>query len=141
MQIQSLKAIGTGLHNITHNLNRFDLRYTFDSPNVDYTGHDEGNQLLFVQFKDGKSYLYFDVPVEVWKEWNSTSPGNFLASRIKGHYRYERQESYYAEPADSKDVAEAFKQLLHHRDSTKGLYATDKPEMVVDDKGFLFKID
>lgn len=55
-------------------------------------GHDENTQTVQVTFNNGSAYQYFDVPNGIAKEFMNNPPegshGKYLASNIKGIYRY-----------------------------------------------------
>jgi len=54
-------------------------------------GYDETSQILAVEFKNGTTYHYFDVPKHVFEQMKAaSSKGSFLAQNIKGVYRYAR---------------------------------------------------
>jgi len=79
---------------------------------------------LAVEFLNGKTYTYFDVPDELAEEMVAAeSTGAFLNRRIKGNYRYAQTNSF-------PDV----KTLLHHKDTTVGLWATDKPDAIPEER-------
>ena len=62
-----------------------------ESSNIARFGYDDANQVLFVEFRNGSVYQYFDVPKNVFEQMNTApSKGKFLADRIKGAYRYAR---------------------------------------------------
>lgn len=62
-----------------------------DSSNVEAVGYDEDSSTLQVEFKNGGMYQYFDVPEEVFIGLrDADSVGGYLASRIKGTYRYSK---------------------------------------------------
>jgi hypothetical protein len=47
--------------------------------------------VLKVEFKNGGTYDYFDVPEQIFDQMRSApSKGQFLAQQIKGSYRYAR---------------------------------------------------
>lgn len=62
------------------------------SSTVASIGYDAQTQTLEVEFtKEGRIYQYFDVPKAVHNAFlASDSKGRFLASQIKGVYRYAR---------------------------------------------------
>lgn len=61
------------------------------SSNIDSAGYDEGNQYLFVAFKGGGNYMYYDVPPwTLGAMVRSDSPGRFLNEQIKPRYRYDK---------------------------------------------------
>jgi hypothetical protein len=62
-----------------------------ESTNINRFGYDEANLVLFVEFKNGSVYQYFDVPEQLFEQMKSaSSKGRFLAQMIKGTYRYAR---------------------------------------------------
>ncbi len=61
------------------------------SSNVAAFGYDRQTQTLEVEFNNGRIYQYFDVPEAVHEAFlASDTKGGFLASQIKGVYRYAR---------------------------------------------------
>jgi len=58
------------------------------SSNVESIGYDIGSETLEIEFKNGATYQYFDVPENELE--HADSVGGYLASRIKGTYRYSR---------------------------------------------------
>ncbi|MBU0673149.1 MAG: KTSC domain-containing protein [Proteobacteria bacterium] len=62
-----------------------------DSSNVESVGYDEDSSTLQIEFKNGSTYQYFDVPEDVFIGLrDADSVGRYLAARIKGTYRYSR---------------------------------------------------
>lgn len=62
-----------------------------DSSNVAAVGFDEDSQTLQVEFKNGATYQYFDVPEIIFEGLRDAgSPGQFLNQQVKGTYRYSR---------------------------------------------------
>ena len=63
----------------------------FSSSNVASIRYDADQSLLEVSFHNGSSYHYYDVPAVVADNFErAESKGSYLASAIKGHYRYSR---------------------------------------------------
>lgn len=64
----------------------------FDTPessNISRVGYDETSRVLKVEFKNGNSFDYFDIPGSTFQAMrNSPSKGQYLAQQIKGAYRY-----------------------------------------------------
>lgn len=61
------------------------------SSNIAAVGYDEGSQTLQIQFINGTSYQYFDVPEQIFIELRDAgSIGAYLASNIKGVYRFSK---------------------------------------------------
>lgn len=64
---------------------------TPDSSNIARYRYDEKGRVLTVEFKNGGTYNYYDVPLPVYAQMNAaTSKGKFLAQNIKNNYRYAR---------------------------------------------------
>jgi hypothetical protein len=61
------------------------------SSNIDSIGYDPDSQTLEIEFKNGSTYQYFDIPELIHTELiNSDSIGGYLATNIKGVYRYSK---------------------------------------------------
>lgn len=66
-------------------------RIPVSSSNIASIGYDQKTQTLEVEFLKGSLYQYFDVPQIVYEEFiGADSKGKFLATQIKGIYRYAR---------------------------------------------------
>lgn len=62
-----------------------------ESSNIARFGYDESSQILTVEFNNGGSYNYYDIPAMVFEQMKAApSKGQFLARSIKGVYRYAR---------------------------------------------------
>ena len=62
-----------------------------ESSNITRFAYDNATQVLFVEFRNGGVYQYFDVPESVFEQMKAApSKGQFLAQNIKGAYRYAR---------------------------------------------------
>ena len=63
-----------------------------DSSNIEAIGYDETSQELHVQFLSGSTYVYYDVPSELFDAFVAApSKGSFLNREIKEVFRYARQ--------------------------------------------------
>jgi len=64
---------------------------TPESSNIARYRYDEKLHVLTVEFKNGGTYNYYDVPQTEYEQMNSApSKGGYLARSIKGAYRYAR---------------------------------------------------
>ena len=64
---------------------------TPDSSNLARYKYDDKARVLTVEFKNGGTYNYYDVPQGVFEQMKSaSSKGQFLAQNIKNTYRYAR---------------------------------------------------
>lgn len=62
-----------------------------NSSNIERFAYDPVSRVLKVEFKNGGTYDYFDVSQSDFERMRSApSKGQFLASDIKGRYRYAR---------------------------------------------------
>lgn len=62
-----------------------------ESSNISRFGYDDANQVLYVEYRSGGVYQYFDVSPSVFEQLKTApSKGQFLAREIKGSYRYAR---------------------------------------------------
>jgi len=63
--------------------------YTITTTTANIADFDYKSQVLTVNFSDGNSYEYFDVPKEVYRKFiNSDSPGRFARRHIFNNYVY-----------------------------------------------------
>ena len=61
------------------------------SSNVASVGYDEDSSTLQVEFNNGTTYQYFDVPENIFVGLRDAgSVGGYLADNIKGTYRYSK---------------------------------------------------
>lgn len=64
---------------------------TPESSNIQRFRYDPHSQILKVEFKNSGVYEYYDVPSHMYEGMaGASSKGQFLASQIKGAYRYAR---------------------------------------------------
>ena len=64
---------------------------TPESSNIAGFGYTKETQVLTVEFNNGGTYNYYDVPETTFEEMkNASSKGKFLAQNIKGRFRYAR---------------------------------------------------
>lgn len=60
-----------------------------DSSNIESVGYDSGNRELHVRFLGNRTYVYSDVPSELFEEMlRAPSKGSFLNRAVKGAYAY-----------------------------------------------------
>lgn len=63
----------------------------FTSSNIASIRYEDAQAVLEVTFHNGGTYQYYDVPSRVVDDFKrAASMGTFLASNIKGHYRYSK---------------------------------------------------
>ena len=64
-------------------------KYWIGSPNVARTKYYPNENKFELEYRNGKTYHYFDFPAELWAEsLEAISIGSFLHRRIKGKYRF-----------------------------------------------------
>ena len=56
---------------------------------IDAVGYDHENSILYVQFKSGGTYRYFDAPLSLWERLTTTtgSVGRLYYQNIKHQYK------------------------------------------------------
>jgi len=55
------------------------------------SAYDGGNSILWLRFRSGDVYRYFDFPEQQYREFlEAESRGRYFLSRIRNHFRYER---------------------------------------------------
>jgi hypothetical protein len=60
-----------------------------DSANIESVGYDTSNRELHVRFLGNRTYIYSDVPAELYEELlRAPSKGSFLNRAVKGAYAY-----------------------------------------------------
>lgn len=65
--------------------------HNVDSSNVAAVGYEEDSQTLQVEFNNGGTYQYFDVPQAIFEGLlGASSVGQYLNQNVKGSYRYSR---------------------------------------------------
>lgn len=61
------------------------------SSNLRRARHDESQMALEIEFTNGRTYRYFDVPLHEFEALTrAASPGTYFNENIKGRYRYAR---------------------------------------------------
>jgi hypothetical protein len=70
-------------------------RVRLQSSMLAQVAYDESVQTLEVLFRNGRTYLYFDVPPEVWRELiaaeaGGSSAGEYFNQNIRTQYRYDK---------------------------------------------------
>ncbi len=62
------------------------------SSNLDFVEYDSTYCELFITFKSGSKYVYFNVPESVYCDLlNAPSKGKYFNKNIKPFYRYQRR--------------------------------------------------
>jgi KTSC domain len=66
-------------------------RTPVSSSSIASVGYDSDSSTLEIEFNNGSIYQYFDVSENVFNELlGSASVGGYLASNVKGVYRFSR---------------------------------------------------
>ncbi len=62
---------------------------TYSSGSVKRIKYLKDKNILEVEFPNGSTYHYKEVPETLWKElFKDPSPGKFISDKIKNHYEY-----------------------------------------------------
>jgi KTSC domain len=60
-----------------------------DSSNIEAIGYDEANRELYVQFRNGRTYVYIDVPSELHRELlDADSKGSYFNRAIRPNFEF-----------------------------------------------------
>ena len=63
-----------------------------ESSSIDAVGYDPDSHRLYVRFRSGRTYVYYDVVKRVFDDLLAAdSKGRFLNAEIKGAYDYRRR--------------------------------------------------
>jgi len=66
-------------------------KHIVESTNLDWVSYDEEENKLYVQFKNGGLYVYFDVPKEIFMNLlKASSKGRYHAVMIKYKFKYDK---------------------------------------------------
>ena len=92
------------------------------------------NEILRIYFENGQVVAYKDVPEGLAVGMaQAPSAGSYMRLYIVGKYAYEVEKQ--------SKMKERYNKLEHHKDTTVGLYATDRPDLIPEEiKSLFFKI-
>jgi hypothetical protein len=63
----------------------------FESKLLASSAYDAGKHILYLRFRSGEVYRYFEFPEEQYQEFlHAESQGRYFLSCIRNHFRYER---------------------------------------------------
>lgn len=67
------------------------MKHIVDSTNLDWVAYDKDKKELYVQFKNGGYYVYYDVPEDIFTDLlKAGSKGRYHAMKIKYKFKYKR---------------------------------------------------
>lgn len=89
------------------------------------------NNIMTLYFNSGQVVNYKDVPEGIAVgAAQAPSVGSYLRLYVTGKYSYE--------VVKNSEMKEENIALMHHKDTTVGLWATDRPEMIPEDIKHIF---
>jgi hypothetical protein len=63
----------------------------FESKLLLASAYDAGRNTLWLRFRSGDVFRYFDFPEQQYREFlHAESKGRYFLSRVRNHFRYER---------------------------------------------------
>lgn len=69
----------------------------FESKLLTSSAYDDGKHTLYLRFRSGDVYRYFDFPAERYRELLAAeSRGRYFLSYVRNQYRYERLAKLHA---------------------------------------------
>lgn len=127
-------------HKVTPELVSFEMILTkSDIPNIYCIGYSKPLKKLFIQFRNDKRYIYENVSLDKWQiRHNYDKLNQYYANEIKGISFFETDE--YVKQLTNQYVLDAYNKLEYFQTITVGLYATDRPDKVIDTDNVLFQI-
>lgn len=124
---QKLVKIAGILLFVSQGLESFEIMKK-DSSQVDYIGTNEEKKILFVQFKNGASYIYENVDhVTLQNARRAISIGSFLQTDIKEKFPFKKVEDCI-KVATVDAVHEGYEALRRFRNENVGKWVTENPE-------------
>ena len=61
------------------------------------SAYDDGKRILYLRFRSGEVYRYFEFPEEQYRELlDAESRGRYFLNNIRNRYRYERLAELHA---------------------------------------------
>jgi KTSC domain len=69
----------------------------FESKLLTSSAYDDGKHILYLRFRSGEVYRYFEFPTELYRELlTADSQGRYFLSHIRNQFRYERLAKLHA---------------------------------------------
>jgi hypothetical protein len=69
----------------------------FESKLLTSSAYDDGKHILYLRFRSGEVYRYFEFPEEQYREFlDAESRGRYFLSNIRNRFRYERMAKLHA---------------------------------------------
>ena len=69
----------------------------FESKLLTSSAYDDGKHILYLRFRSGEVYRYFEFPEEQYREFlDAESRGRYFLSNIRNRFRYERMAKPHA---------------------------------------------
>jgi len=109
------------------------MEYQINKSNIEKI--DWVNKILRIYFTPGQVVAYQDVPEGIAVGMaNAPSAGSFHRLYISGQFSSKLEKQ--------SEIKEQNIALLHHKDTTVGLWATDRPDLIPDEiKNVFFQIE
>jgi len=113
------------------NFSSYDFKFVNGS-NIDLVAYSETLKEFFVRFNNGNTYIYKDVPKEIFDEVVSDttqSIGSFMNRKVKGFFRYE-QIFWELEKASPTEICKHYRNMQYNLNTSLGCYCTDRPDII-----------
>ena len=70
---------------------------SFESKSLAASAYDDEKRILYLRFRSGEVYRYFEVPEEQYREFlDAESRGRHFLSHIRNRFRYQRLAKLHA---------------------------------------------
>ena len=134
--------IESKFHLVSPDLVSFSILKTDDSiVNIEYIGYSKPLSMVFIQMRNGGRYFYRDVPKSKWQDRHNYDKLNiYWATELRGHYSYFQSDEDFVKEVPNEYVLDSYLKLEEYKSTKSGLYATDRPDLVIDPEKVLFQI-
>lgn len=125
--MRNFKIIGGILYVVGNGLASFTFHKIEVPTNVAIIGYSEALKELYVMYVDFTRYIYKDVPKVIWDNWFTYEGtfGEYQAQSIKGYFRFIQVPDMVV-ASSMEELLKEQVELLHHYDTTCGLWAVDQ---------------
>lgn len=142
----NFKIINEGVYIVSDELVSFTFQIV-DTPNIKMFGHSLPLKELYIEMQNGKSYLYKEVPDTIISDWEQLLKkirlqfNIYWRTNLCGFYRYEEvTEIMSVNKSTLEYLLNRYELLQFHEAITVGLWATDRPDKVIDAEDTMFQI-
>ena len=128
-------------HIVTPELVSYEFVICSDTKNLNFIGYSKPLKLLYVEFQNNKRYIYRNIDLDVWQSrYSFDTMSNYYAHKIKSQGFTYCETDEYIKRIPNQMVLDYLDKLDYYKTITEGLYATDRPDKVIDTENTLFEL-